>query len=59
MSVTQTLCLFVALGTQHAMLMRHIVICGLPRSTIFIHIISQAVRSVFSLQLFSETFLVL
>jgi len=35
---------FVALGVQHAMLIRHIVICGLPRSIIFFHIISKSIR---------------
>jgi hypothetical protein len=32
---------FVALGIQHEKLMRRIAICGLPRSTIFLHIFSQ------------------
>ena len=33
--------MFVASVIQHAMRMRHIVICGLPGSTIFLEIISQ------------------
>ena len=35
---------FVALVIQHAMRMRHIVICGLPGSTVLFHIISQTTR---------------
>ena len=34
-------CVGVDLGIQHAMRMRHIVICGLPRSTILFHIIER------------------
>jgi hypothetical protein len=37
-------CVSAALVTQHAMRMRHIVIYGLPGSTIFFHIISETVR---------------
>jgi len=33
-------CVFVALGMQHPMRLRHIVICALPRSTKFFHIVS-------------------
>ena len=42
-SIEQPECVFVALGTlviQHAMRMHYIVICGLPLSTKFFHIIS-------------------
>jgi len=37
-------CVFVALGIQHAMHVRYIVICGLLRSTKFFHVTSQAAR---------------
>jgi hypothetical protein len=44
MSFTQPVCVFVALGDQHAMRVRHIVICSLSHSTIFFHIISQTAQ---------------
>ena len=40
MSITYSERLFVALVSQQAMRLRHIVIWGLPRSTVFFHIIS-------------------
>ena len=40
MSITQPVFAFVALGIQHAMGMRRIIICGLPRSKNFSHVIS-------------------
>jgi hypothetical protein len=39
-TVTYSECVFVALGIQHAMRIRYIVMCGLPGSTNFFHIIS-------------------
>jgi hypothetical protein len=41
---TNRVSVFVALGIQHAMRMRPIIIYGLPHSTIFFHIISQTAR---------------
>jgi len=35
MSITQTVCVFIALGSQHAMRMCHIVICAVSRAAIF------------------------
>jgi hypothetical protein len=43
MSITKPVCAFVELDIQHAMRMRHIVICGLLSSTKRFHIISQTV----------------
>jgi hypothetical protein len=40
MSITYSERVYVALGIQNAMLIRRIVICGLPRSTIFFSTLS-------------------
>jgi hypothetical protein len=37
MMMTTRVCVFVALGFQHAMRMRHIIICGLSRFSVFPH----------------------
>jgi hypothetical protein len=72
-SIIYSECVFVGLGIQHAMRMRHIVICDLPGSTIFLHITLTTARfeggrgkllkmqCLFwvSLQFLSETFLIL
>jgi hypothetical protein len=44
MSITQPVCAFVSLGIHQVLSMRHIIICGLPLSTTFFHIISQKAR---------------
>jgi len=70
MSITYSECVFLALVIQNSMRMRHIVICGLPRSKIIFHVISYNFRGgkkvtehkicvlIFSTSL-SETFLIL
>jgi len=42
-SITYSECVFVALGIQHAICMRHIVNCGQPGSAVFFHIVSKTV----------------
>jgi hypothetical protein len=43
-SITYSERVIVALGIQHAMCLRRIVICGLSGSAIFVHIITQTAR---------------
>jgi hypothetical protein len=42
-SITYSECVFIALDIQHAMRVRHIVICGMPVSTVFFCIIPKTV----------------
>jgi hypothetical protein len=69
MSITQHVCVFVALGIQYAMRMRRVAICDPHRSTVFFHILPKRnqfstkllyLKCVFrfSPQLLSETFLI-
>ena len=39
-SITYSECVFVALGIQHSVRMRHIVVCGLSGDTVLLHISS-------------------
>jgi hypothetical protein len=65
-SITYSAFVFVVLGIRHVMRMCHIVICGLPGSTVFFYITSQygtiferkkvTERNVFSLQICAKYF---
>ena len=60
-SITHCYWVFAAVVIQHAMRMCHIVICGLPHSTIFFQIISLSTKCIFwfPLQILSEIFFIL
>jgi hypothetical protein len=40
LSIAQSVCVFLAFGIQHAMCMRHTVICGMSRSATFFSTLS-------------------